>query len=185
MASNITIARPYAKALFEYAVEHKQVEAWLSVLSVLAITLSQKQLLQMLKNPEQSHQEMVELLLDVVNTTSQKEVASLCESLKNFLALLAESKRLDIVAAISRAFHLYHAEQAGIVEADVVSAFRMSNDQRAQLQKKLEQRFNTKVELSFSEDASLMGGMVITAGNWVMDGSIKSKIVRLNEGLAT
>lgn len=185
MASHITIARPYAKALFEYASEHNQVDAWLAALSVLAITVGQGDVQQMLKNPEQSQQDMVELLKDVARAVIAAELSSLGDGFVNFLSLLAENKRLNILPDISRAFHLYHAEQTGMVEADVVSAYVLTDAQRASLQQKLEQRFNTKVELNFSEDASLMGGMIITAGNWVMDGSIKSKIERLNEGLTT
>ena len=64
-------------------------------------------------------------------------------------------------------------------------AVNLSDAQREQLQAKLEQRFGSKVELNFSEDSQLMGSMVITAGNWVMDGSIQSKIERLNEVLTT
>ncbi|MDF1761342.1 MAG: F0F1 ATP synthase subunit delta [Coxiellaceae bacterium] len=185
MASNITIARPYAKALFEYALAHDQVPAWLEVLSVLAITLSQSQMLQLLNNPEQSQTEVIDLLLDVVNGTSAESAKNVADSLQNFLKVLAEAKRLDIMADISRAFHLHYAAQQGVVEADVVSAYALSDDQRQKLQQQLEQRFNTKVELSFDEDVDLMGGMVITAGNWVMNGSIKGKIARLDEDLLT
>ncbi|MDF1795346.1 MAG: F0F1 ATP synthase subunit delta [Coxiellaceae bacterium] len=185
MASNITIARPYAKALFEYAAEHDQVQAWLEVLSVLAITLSQSVLLQLLNNPEQSQTEVVDMLLDVVNGAVAEQVKKVSDSLQNFLKVLAEAKRLDIMADISRAFHLHYGEQQGVVEAEVVSAHVLSDAQRIKLQQQLEQRFNTKVELSFDEDADLMGGMVITAGNWVMNGSIKSKIARLDEDLLT
>ncbi|MDF1653864.1 MAG: F0F1 ATP synthase subunit delta [Coxiellaceae bacterium] len=185
MASNITIARPYAKALFEYAMAHDQVSAWLEVLSVLAITLSQAELLQLLNNPEQSQTEVVDLLQDVVNNVSADRAKELADSLQNYLKLLAEAKRLDIMSDISRAFHLHYAEQQGVIEADVVSAHALSDDQRQKLQQQLEQRFNTKVELSFDEDADLMGGMVITAGNWVMNGSIKGKIARLDEDLLT
>ncbi len=185
MASHITVARPYAKALFEFASQHKQVDAWLSVLSILSITLGQASLQQWLKNPMQSQQDLVELVLDVVSETAQAEKKVLGESLKNFLLLLAEAKRLSIMPDISRAFHLYHAEQTGVVEADVVASQQLTNEQRTQLQEKLEKRLNTKVELSFNEDSTLMGGLVVTTGNWVMDGSIQSKIARLNEVLTT
>ncbi len=183
MASNITIARPYAKALFEYASSHDQVSAWLEVLSVLAITLSQSQVLQLLGNPEQSQTDVVALLLDVVNVASDTQAKILGDSLSNFLNLLAEAKRLDLMADISRAFHMHYADQLGVVEAEVISAFALSDEQRSKVQEQLEQRLNTKVELSFDEDEALMGGMVVTAGNWVMDGSIKGKLARLDEEL--
>lgn len=185
MASYITIARPYAKALFEYASQHAQVDAWLEALSILAITLSQPVIEPWLDSPLQSQQNIAELLLDVLKSVAPKRADELGVAANNFLALLAEAKRMVILPDISRAFHFMHAGQAGMVEADVVSATSLDEQQREQLRAKLEQRFGSKVELNFSEDSQLMGSMVITAGNWVMDGSIQSKIARLNEVLTT
>ena len=101
----------------------------------------------------------------------------------NLLALLFDNNRLVNLPQIYQQFALLEAEHKQCMNVEVISATQMDEHQRAALEKQLSQRFHTEVQATYHIDSSLMGGVVVRAGNWVMDGSIKGKIARLNEDL--
>jgi F-type H+-transporting ATPase subunit delta len=183
MASYITQARPYAKALFEVASEKQQVETWLEVLASLAAIINNADVAQLLKNPEIPTQQLERVSSDGLSSMDEKALAALGDEWKNFLALMTSNKRLNVLPDVYALFQALHAQSAKLREVEVTSAFALSEAQQAQLAEKLAKRFGTQVRLSYSEDAELIGGLVIQSGNWVMDSSVKGKLARLNEEL--
>jgi F-type H+-transporting ATPase subunit delta len=102
---------------------------------------------------------------------------------RNFISVVAENGRLDLLPEIAAQFELYKAEQEKSVDVEVTSAFALSTEQQDKLAKVLNARLSREVRLHVTEDATLIGGVVIRAGDLVIDGSVRGKIAKLAEAL--
>jgi F-type H+-transporting ATPase subunit delta len=102
---------------------------------------------------------------------------------RNFIHIVAENDRLALLPEIADLFELYKAEQEKSVDVDVTSAFALSDEQQDKLAKVLSARLGREVRLHATEYASLIGGVVIRAGDLVIDGSVRGKIAKLAEAL--
>lgn len=185
MAKHLTVARPYAKALFDQAVIDDRLEQWSVVLQGLTLVSTDSRMTVLYGDPKITNDVMKELVYDVLKDGAQDAVAGLSDKLKNFLSLLLEEKRLPISRDIDFLYHKLVADYKKIVEIDVVSAMPLDDAQQAAFYQSLEKRFASKVSIEFLEDKSLIGGALIRSGNWVLDGSIRGKIARLDEILTS
>ncbi|MDH5180518.1 MAG: F0F1 ATP synthase subunit delta, partial [Gammaproteobacteria bacterium] len=98
---------------------------------------------------------------------------------KNFVRVLGENKRLNVVAEIAALYERHRAEAEKVVEAEVVSAFAMSDAQRKQMAEALKKRLGRDVNLVSRVDESILGGAIVRAGDLVIDGSVASKLNKL------
>ncbi|MCY1392472.1 ATP synthase subunit delta [compost metagenome] len=176
MAELTTLARPYAKAAFEYAHAHQQLAEWSVALGVLAAVSQDDTVRQLLKEPQLTAATKAESLIEVCGD-------KLIASSQNFVRTVAENKRLDLLPTITEMFEQLKAEQEKLVEVEVTSAFALSQEQQDKLAKALSARLSREVRLHASEDASLIGGVVIRAGDLVIDGSVSGKLAKLAEAL--
>lgn len=183
MAKQLTIARPYAKAIFEVALADQQAVVWLQVLMGLALVVKDPQMVSVIHNPKFAREQLLELLLGIAKAMVPNLSAALLTQLNNTLALLVDAKRLEIIPDIAELFQRYYAKHQGVVELSVLSSHVLDEAQQQGIKVALEQRFNSKVSVDFSQDESLIGGLLIRRGNWVMDGSIRGKLTRLAETL--
>ncbi|MFZ6047896.1 F0F1 ATP synthase subunit delta [Pseudomonas sp. CR3202] len=176
MAELTTLARPYAKAAFEYAQAHQQLAAWSAMLG-LAAEVSQDDAMQsVLKAPRLTSAEKANSFIEVVGDKLDAQA-------RNFVHVLSENGRLVLLPEIAEQFELYKAEQEKSVDVEVTSAFALSDEQQDKLAKVLSARLSREVRLHAVEDSSLIGGVVIRAGDLVIDGSVRGKIAKLAEAL--
>lgn len=105
------------------------------------------------------------------------------QAARNFVSVLAENKRLELLPEIAVLFEQYKAEQEQSVDVEVTSAFALNADQQDQLAKALSARLRREVRMQTREDASLIGGIVVRAGDLVIDGSVRGKLAQLAEAL--
>jgi F-type H+-transporting ATPase subunit delta len=183
MADAITIARPYAKALFAEALAHQLLGPWAQALNLLTNVVQDAQVAQLILSPQLSDKELQTFFIEVINTLDKTVCTTLGQRLDNLLRLLTEEKRLALLPSIARLYHQLQIQHQGVIEAEVIAAFPLSEDHREQIQLKLEKRFNSKVSLNVSKDESLIGGAIVRVGNWVMDGSVKGKLAKLTLSL--
>lgn len=183
MSQQLTIARPYARAVFSSALDDRLLPQWSDVLIALACIAEDNKIKCYMMSSTLTSKERQELFYTLIQSVLPEIVARLGDRIKNFIALLVEEKRLMILPDIAFLYHQLLNEQQGIIKVEVVSAFAMSEKHRGNIKEALEARFNSKVSLDFAKDESLIGGAIICAGNWVMDGSIKSKLAKLAEDL--
>ena len=101
-------------------------------------------------------------------------------SLQNFLILLGLFKRLNVMSSIADLFNSYLSESEGVLEVAIVSVLEIEEDQKSLLEETLARRFNSKLKIIYSQDATLIGGMIIKAENWVIDYSIQSMLLNLS-----
>ncbi len=183
MAKHYTIARPYAKAIFEQAASDGQLETWLLALQGLAIIAKDDRVIRMWHDPKVNGAAINDLFYQLSESCVGDVTKKLGDKLKNLVALLVMEKRLEILTDISELYHGLLIKHQGVVEVEVISAFSLNDAQKKQFYSALEKRFSSKVSIEFKEDEALIGGSLLRSGNWVLDGSIRDKISRLGESL--
>lgn len=176
MAELTTLARPYAKAAFEYAQAHQQLANWSAMLGLAAAVSQDDTMQRVLKAPRLTSTEKATTFVEVCGDKFDAQV-------RNFLNIISENNRMELLPEIADMFELYKAEQEQSVDVDVTSAFALSDEQQDKLAKVLSARLGREVRLHAAEDASLIGGVVIRAGDLVIDGSVRGKLAKLAEAL--
>ncbi len=171
-----TLARPYAKAAFEFALDANDLDAWAAFLETAAAVSMDSQVKECLIDPRVSKEQA----LDLFTTVCKK---GLNENRQNFLAQLAENNRLDVLPEVSQLFALFKADHEKSIEVDVKTFKELSNEQEEKLSAALKKRLERSVNLNITIDESLLGGTIIRAGDLVIDGSIKTKLARLQDEL--
>ncbi|GGB48326.1 ATP synthase subunit delta [Oceanisphaera marina] len=171
----ITIARPYAKAAFDFAVENKAVDNWLSMLSFAAVVAQNEEMGEVI-NGNLNAEKMADVFLAVCGE-------QLDEQGQNLIKAMAVNGRLSVLPAVVQEFVAMKAELDREVEAEVVSAAKLTKQQMAKIQASLEKRLDRKVKLNCSVDKKLMAGIIIKAGDMVIDGSVRGRLSRLAETL--
>jgi F-type H+-transporting ATPase subunit delta len=172
MAEKVTIARPYAKAAFQYARERNAFAAWSELLATASAIVADPQVKRLLSSPRVTPSELVELIAGVVGQ-------NLDENGKNFLSTLAQNRRLGLLPEIAAMYEALRAEIERIADVDVISATELSEPQRARLIAALKTRLQREVRLHVSVDPALIGGAIVRSGDLVIDGTLKAQLDRL------
>jgi F-type H+-transporting ATPase subunit delta len=170
MSELTTIARPYAKAAFEFAVEKNAVADWNEMLDFAAQVASNEQVLSFVasKASEEQAEIFVSVCAEQINEYGQ-----------NLIKVLAENGRLVALPAVAELFAEFKAEYDKEIDVDITSATELAASQQEALVAALEKRFSRKIKLNCSVDETLVGGLVVQAGDNVIDGSIRGKLDRL------
>lgn len=176
MSDYITVARPYARAAFEYAQTQNAVNAWSDSLGLLAAVVKDPTVQALLDNPRLSRGKRAEMLITICDE-------KLDQAGKNLINLLAENGRLKALPEIAEQYEVYRAELEGTVDATLLSAQAVSAEQLKKVAKALETRLGKKVNLQSEVDESLIGGAIIKAGDMVIDGSLKSRLEKLSAAI--
>ena len=178
MAELSTLARPYAKAAFEYALEKGDLSEWSGQLATAAAVTAQEGMAAVLNNPSLTDTEQAGLLNDVCGDATGAAV-------KNFVSILAANKRLGLLPEISSQFELYKANQEKSVDVEVISAFDLAEETVDRLAGALGEKLEREVKVSSSTDRDLLGGVLIRAGDLVIDGSVRGRLNKLAEAMNT
>jgi len=175
MSQYVTLARPYARAVFSLAREHGRLSQWSTLLGFSACAVSEPEVQVVLGDPRLDAQALVGVL------TPPGDIDPL---FARFLSVLAESRRLALLPEIAGLFDALRAEDEHIVKATITSATKLEGDELANFRAALRKRFGRDVEVTTAVDPALIGGAVIDAGDVVIDGSIRTKLARLGAALA-
>ena len=180
MNGDQTMARPYAKAVFEWACQHQQIDFWSQILHFLALVAEDKGMQEIYGDTRYSVSELSEIFISLCKTANLYH-----PDVENLILLLAHYRRFKILSSITQLYEIYKAALQKTVRVSVVSAFALSDKVSARFKKALENRFKKEVELHFTQDQTLIGGAVIRVGDWVMDGSVKNKLEKLRQAVAS
>lgn len=181
MADSSTVARPYAKAIFEIARDAKDLQRWDFVLKLLASVARANAIVDFVSNPSVTPKQHVELLVAIVS-----EYKNIPDNflLANFLSVLAENRRLLALSEIYAQFSELYAAFEKTIEVRVLTFAPFTKTQEVKLSTRLAERLQRNVTLKIEIDKSLKGGAIIQAGHLVFDASVGTKINKLGAFLA-
>lgn len=175
MSELTTVARPYARATFELAVDNNNIDAWSEMLFFAAEVVTNPTIAAMLTGTKTT-QELADLLINICDDRLNK-------SGQNLINIMAENGRLSVLPRVAELYAELVTAHNKEVDVIVVSAYAMTKKQKDELSKSLEKRLARKVNLNCSIDKSLIAGMVITAGDLVIDSTAIGQLNRLSDTL--
>ena len=174
MSQNLTLARPYARAAFAVARDGGQSVDWSRALAFATRVAADPQAQVLLAHPRLPSADAVGLLA----------IDGADETFIRFLGLLADNRRLPLLADITGLFEQQRAEADRVVKARVTAASALPASELETIKVALKKRFGRDVEIETAIDESLIGGAVIDADDVVIDGSLKGQLQRLQTALA-
>lgn len=172
-----TIARPYARAVFEQASADGELQAWSDMLQLLKLVASDRAMLAIIKNPKVTSAQLIDIVVSIGG-------GLLNEKGRNFVKLLVDAGRLSLAPEISRLFEQRKAAAESITGVEVISAYPLEDAQREMIRKIMTERLHTKIEITSRTDESLIGGVVIRAGDSVIDVSLRGRLKQLSHNFA-
>lgn len=175
MSEFTTVARPYAKAAFDFAVEHQSVDRWQQMLAFATEVASNEQVAELLSGalaPEALSAQFIAICGDQLDEAGQ-----------NLVKVMAENKRLPALPDVLAQFILLRAAYDATAEVEVISSTTLSDEQLTKISAAMEKRLSRKVKLNCKIDKSVMAGVIIRAGDMVIDGSVRGRLERLADVL--
>lgn len=176
MAELTTLARPYAKAAFQYALEAKDLAGWSKQLATVAAASRYGVMQSKIATPSLSAQQQAQLLIDVCG----KELSS---SVHNFIVLLAQNKRLLLLPQIYQMFDELKTAAEQAVDVELTTAIALDDESQTNLAKALSTKLARKVNVQTVVDQHLLAGVIIKAGDLVIDGSMRGRLEKLAKAI--
>lgn len=176
MAELSTLARPYAKAAFEYAQNRGELSAWSQQLSTAACVVCDEKVSLLLGDPALTAEQQAQALIGLCGEEIGNEA-------QNFVNILADNKRLALLPHISSLFDQLKANQEKAVDVHVISAFELAEGTEQKLAQVLKTKLECDVHIDTVVDGELLGGVLIRAGDLVIDGSVRGRLNKLAEAM--
>jgi len=176
MAEPTTVARPYAEAAFKLADEAGALAKWSEMLGALAAVAQDARVRAAIADPNRTDAQVAGVFISILG-------GKLSGDAENFVRVLAQNDRLGLLPEIREQFEALKNEREGVVEADVHSAFELSQAQLADLVQRLEKRTGRKVRARVHLDKELIGGVKVVLGDKVIDGSARAQLAALETAL--
>ncbi len=169
MAESVTIARPYAQAVFRLARESKSLTAWSDRLQRLVAIADDAEMAKVVGNPKFSAGQVAELFVSLSGDPGNKELAA-------FISVLAKNERLDVLTQIQGLYEQLKSADEGVKGAVITSAYPLDDAQLKNLMSQLESHFGGKLQPHVEVDAALIGGIKVAVGDQVLDASVRGKL---------
>ena len=169
MAESVTIARPYAQAVFRLGKDGQSLAAWSERLQRLSAVAQDPEMAKVIGNPKLSASQVADLFTSLASETRDKELSS-------FIGLLAENERIEVLPEIRELFEQFKSEEEGVKDALICSAFPLDAAQLNNLVSQLEVHFSCKLQPRVEVDAALIGGVKVAVGDEVLDASVRGKL---------
>lgn len=177
MAEKVTIARPYARAAFDYARERKAFAAWSQLLATAASVVADERVAKLLNSPSVAPTDLSAMIADIAGAKDEQS--------RNFIGTLAANRRLAFLPEIAAMFETLRAEVENVADVQVTSASPLDEAQQQRLIGALKKRLKRDVRLHVDIDSALMGGAIVRSGDLVIDGSLRARLDRLNSAIAS
>lgn len=175
-AELVTLARPYAEAVFRLGREQGKLAAWSASLAGLAAITVNAEVAACLGNPNLTAAQKA----DLVGAVAGKDLSI---DAVNLLQVLAENERLMLLPEIAEFYETLKGNEEGVQEAVIYSAFALDEGQQQKLQAELEAHFNTRLKSEIKLDPELIGGIKVVVGDQVLDASVRGKLAAMATAL--
>ncbi len=178
MAELTTLARPYARAAFEAASSADSLQHWSDMLRQLANVVNNDRVAELLSSPSLTGDQQAQIVIDLCGD-------EITVQLQNFVSVLSENKRLSLLPEIVSLFDILKAEQELTVDVEINTAFALLEETEKKLVQAIKEKLNRDVKIHSQIDKNLIGGMVIRAGDLVIDDSVRGKLHKLAEAMSS
>lgn len=176
--STETIARRYSAALADSVLASGQTETVKTELAQLNTMFAENaNLTTVFSNPAIAHTNKEKVLEAIISSAKPSTATA------NFLRILLRNGRLGEIGAINDKFETVLEERGGVVAAEIISARELPQAERAAFQTNLEKLTGKQVNINYTVDSEIIGGVVTRIGSTVYDGSVKTKLENLKEQL--
>ncbi|HEY2362793.1 MAG TPA: ATP synthase F1 subunit delta [Candidatus Angelobacter sp.] len=171
----------YARAYAEVAVKNKlNPEKTVAEFQQMAdVVNSSRELRNVLQNPAVSREQKLKLLDSIIRYIGATKM------LRNFLAVLIDHRRIGNIGDVLEQFKQELDRRMGIAEAKVSTVRELSSAEKKSLEQQLAAITGKTVRATYSQDASLLGGVLVRVGSTIYDGSVQGRLQRMRQELAT
>lgn len=176
MAEISTLARPYAKAVFELAQANKSYAAWSKQLAAIAEVVAVPALAAAIHAPGTAKATLAAVVIEALKGALDAQGQSLVK-------LLAENGRLEAAGSLVAQYELLRAEAETRVAVEITTAAPVADAQKTALSAAVTKKLNRAVDIVWATDESLITGARIKAGDLVIDGSASGELERLKAAL--
>jgi len=173
VAENKSLARPYAEAIFQLAQARGELSSWSSMIALMKAIALDRRVKRLAKDPAVTDRQIADLFHDIGGQQLNADAI-------NFVLLLLENNRLQLLGEIAELFEQNKADAEKTIKAEVISAFELTADQTQSITAALGKKFGRKVTVTASLEPSLIAGIVIRVGDKVIDSSVKGRLKELN-----
>lgn len=174
MAERMTLARPYAKAIFEISDRDKSFDTWSEQLALLALIAKDPNVVGLLRDRNIAASDLVALILEV----GGQRLEPLAQ---NLVRLLAKNHRLSVLPEVAILYEQQRSEAENSVVVELYTAMPITDAQTEKFKILLEKYLSKSVKLFCKIDKGLLGGFLARAGNYVIDGSLRSRLINLKD----
>lgn len=179
MATELTLARPYAKAIFAIAKGANNFDEWTKVLDALCVITEDPKAIKIIKNPLISREEKADFIIGL----TKKNIS---EKAENLIKLLSFNNRLEVIPGVKELFEKYKYKELKTKKLTITSAVKLNTTQQKEYIAALSEYFGGQnIEAEFKADKTILGGILVRAGDTVIDFSLKGRLERLGEALAS
>ncbi len=176
MEERTTIARPYAEAAYQQACNEEQVEAWATAVELLSVIVQESAVAERLDHPHVSSEQMSDLVIGI----GAEVDGDIFEGTRgNFVKVLLESNRLGYAPEIFELFHALKAEAENTLDVEVISAYPLDGAAEQSIADAVKEKMGKEIQMTTQVDESLIGGVVVRAGDQVIDLSLRGKVGQL------
>jgi F-type H+-transporting ATPase subunit delta len=176
MADPITVARPYAEAVFRTAVEARALDAYAEALDRLAVVTADATMAELLSNPRHSLHTKLGALEGVAG--------DLPPPLKALLSMLVDSRRSSLLVPIRDHFHKLKRAHESVLKVVIASAFPLAESERDDLVQALARKYGKRIEATVEVDPALLGGVRIQVGDMVVSASVRDQLNQMAVALS-
>ena len=176
MIEPITLARPYARAAFQFAVDNGAVDSWHQALVTVAAVVAEPSVAKVLDDPATTASQRAA----TVSTFIADDIPT---GVTQFVSVMAENHRLALAGEVATLFAELRSALDAAANVTVTSAFDVADATIEQLAASLTTKLGKTVEMTVETDASLIGGAIIRAGDMVIDGSVRGRLQKLATAL--
>lgn len=178
MSEYITIARPYAKAIFYMAKEDETLEDWQNFLKFVADIMDDSSIISYMKNRTISHSDKSGMIINILDSNLTLEKTG--KKFINFINVLSYYGRFLCVKDIHVLYKHYMNIELGCVDAIVKVPCLIDSYQKDNIINSLAKRFDKKVSALFEVEENLLGGFWVKTGDFVLDASIVGNLKSLS-----
>ena len=176
MAEPITIARPYAEAVFRLAREKSSVAEWSDALALLETVVHDPQVRALIGNPNVNRRELESLILGVAG-------GRLGGDARNLVQVLTQNGRLELLSQVRDLYEGLRREHEGVLDVRIVSAFPLTDDQFRDVVRHVERRYERKLNARVEVDSHLIGGVKVVIGDKVIDATVRGRLDAMSAAL--